>query len=163
MKMPENRPVGLCAVFAAALTSPAALTVQRLTTTVVAVAALMMAGSVQAETTASIAIEPEGVVIQGGEAALVFVVVQCTLDPGDELLEGNLSLSQASASGMSGLNPTCDGQPHRALVLVQSSGESFAAGEAFASAFLLFLDPDTGTTVQAQASSAITLRGRPPA
>jgi hypothetical protein len=129
----------------------------------VAVVALMIAGSVRAQTSASITIEPQGVVIQGGESALVFVVVQCTLDPGDELLEGNLSLSQGAAFGMSGLNPTCDGAPHRTIVRVRSFGQNFAVGEAFASAFLLFLDPDTGMTVQAQASRTITLRGGPPA
>jgi hypothetical protein len=124
-------------------------------------AALFAAQSANAQTSATIAIEPEGVLVEGGRAALVFVVVDCTLAPGDELLEGFVSLSQQTGAGMSGLNPRCDGKPRRMVVRVPAVGGSFHAGDAFASAFLLFLDPDTGTTVQAQASRTITLRGAP--
>jgi hypothetical protein len=127
----------------------------------VSVLVLLAVGGANAQTAATIAIEPEGVIAAGGEAALVFVVVECTLDPGDELLEGFLSLSQQAASGMAGLNPRCDGKPRRNVVRVQALGGNFQPGEAFASAFLLFLvDPETGATVQAQDSRTITLRGR---
>jgi hypothetical protein len=121
---------------------------------------LLIAGTAQAQTAATVAIAPEGAVIRGGEAALVFVVVECSVDPGDELLEGFVSLSQEAAFGVGGLTPRCDGNPHRSAVRVQSFDGSFQSGGAFASAFLLFLvDPETGTTVQAQDSRTITLRG----
>jgi hypothetical protein len=126
-----------------------------------AVFVLLVAGSAQAQTAATVTVQPEGIIVGGGDAALVFVVVECTLDPGDELLEGFVTLSQEFASGMGGLNPTCDGKPHRNVVRVHAFDATFQRGEAFASAFLLFLDPDTGETVQAQDSRAITLRGPP--
>jgi hypothetical protein len=125
----------------------------------VSVLALLVAAGVKAQTTATATIQPDGVIIDGGGAALVFVVVECTLDPGDELLEGFVSLSQEATSGMGGLNPTCDGKPHRNVVRVQALDGNFHSGDAFASAFLLFLDPETGATVQAQDSRTITLRG----
>jgi hypothetical protein len=93
---------------------------------------------------------------------MVFLVVECTLGPGDEILEGFVSLSQQAASGMGGLNPKCDGKTRRMIVRVSALGSSFHPGEALASAFLLLLDPDTGTTVQAQSSRTITLRGSKP-
>lgn len=123
--------------------------------------ALFLAGSAHAQTAATIAIQPEGVIVGGGDEALVFVIVECTLDPGDELLEGHVTLGQEFASGFGSLNPTCDGKPHRNVVHVRTFDATFENGEAFASAFLLFLDPVTGETVQAQDSRAITLRGRP--
>jgi hypothetical protein len=123
--------------------------------------ALFVAGSAQAQTAATVTVQPEGVIVGGGDEALVFVIVECTLDPGDELLEGHVTLGQEFASGFGSLNPTCDGKPHRNLVRVRTFDATFQNGEAFASAFLLFLDPVTGETVQAQDSRTITLRGRP--
>jgi hypothetical protein len=123
------------------------------------IVALLIVGSANAQTAATISIEPDGVIVGGGAGALVFLVVECTLDPGDELLEGFVSLSQQSAAGMGALNPRCDGKARRTTVRVAASGGSFQPGGAFASAFLLFLDPETGTTFQAQSSRAITLRG----
>lgn len=127
----------------------------------VSVLALLGAAGVKAQTTATATIEPEGVIVDGGGAALVFIVVECTLDPGDQLLEGFVTLSQDATSGMGSLNPRCDGKPHRDVVRVQALGGNFRSGDAFASAFLLFLDPETGSTVQAQDSRTITLRGPP--
>jgi hypothetical protein len=123
--------------------------------------AMLAAGSAQAQIAAAITVQPEGVIVGGGDEALVFVNVECTLDPGDELLEGLLTLSQESASGFGSLNPNCDGKPHRNVVRVRTFDGSFQPGDAFASAFLLFLDPTTGETVQAQDSRTIGLRGRP--
>jgi hypothetical protein len=120
---------------------------------------LVLSGTAGAQTTATVAIEPEGVVIEGGRSTLVFVVVQCTLAPGDELLEGLATVSQEQASGFGSLNPRCDGKPHRNVVRVRPDAGLFQPGEAFASAFLLFLDPETGTTVTAQDARTITLRG----
>jgi hypothetical protein len=121
---------------------------------------LLMAGSAQAQTAATVTVQPEGVIAGAGDEALVFVIVECTLDPGDELLEGHVTLSQEFASGFGALNPTCDGKPHRNVVRVRAFDATFQRGDAFASAFLLFLDPETGQTVQAQGSGTITLRGR---
>jgi hypothetical protein len=128
----------------------------------VLIVALFVAGPASAQSTATISIEPEGVVVEGGGASLVFLVVECTLGSGDEVLEGFVSLSQQTASGMGGLNPRCDGKARRMIVRVSALGGRFQSGEAFASAFLLFLDPETGTTVQAQSSRTITLRGPNP-
>jgi hypothetical protein len=120
--------------------------------------ALLVASPAQAATTATVTIEPNGVVVGGGQAALVFVTVECTLDPDAELLEGFVTVSQEAVFAQGALNPKCDGKPHRNVVRVQALGGEFQAGEAFASAFLLFLvDPETGETVQAQDARVIAL------
>lgn len=121
--------------------------------------ALALPGSAAAQTTATAAVKSKGTIIDGGSSVLVTVVVRCTLGPGDSLLEGNVSASQDDAFGFGSLNPICDGKSHRNIVQVHTSAGLFDPGEAFASAFLLFLDPETGTTTTAQDSRTITLRG----
>ena len=119
---------------------------------------LGLAGSASAAT-ASVNIREDAVAIEGGRAVLVFVEVQCSLDPGEVLLEGNVSVSQDDASGMAGLNPVCDGRERVYPIRVRTFGGTFEAGDAFASAFLLFLN-EQGTT-QASDSTVITIRGAP--
>jgi hypothetical protein len=121
---------------------------------------LGIAGSASAAT-ASVNIREHAVAIEGGRAVLVFVEVECSLDPGEVLLEGNVSASQDDASGMAGLNPVCDGRERVYPVRVPTFGGNFEAGQAFASAFLLFLNPETQQTTQASDSTAITIRGAP--
>jgi hypothetical protein len=91
--------------------------------------------------------------------ALTAVSVRCTLGPGDQLLEGLVSVSQEQAFGSSSLNPTCDGKRDRIDVQLPTMGQLFEPGAASASAFLLFLDPESGMTVSAQDSRTIKLHG----
>jgi hypothetical protein len=134
----------------------------RLPAVLIAALALLVANPAQAETTATVTIEPKGLIVGGGQTALVFVTVECTLDPGGELLEGFVTVSQETVFAQGALNPKCDGKPHLNVVRAQGFDREFQAGDAFASAFLLFLvDPETGETVQAQDARVITLSGSP--
>jgi hypothetical protein len=131
--------------------------------TVLALAAalsLALVGSASAAT-ASVDIRENAVVIEGGRAVLVFVEVECALDPGETLLEGNLSVSQDDAFGMAGLNPVCNGRKRVYPIRVTTFDGTFEAGEAFASAFLLFLNPETQETTSAGDFTVITIRGVP--
>jgi hypothetical protein len=119
--------------------------------------ALALVGSATGAT-ASVDIREHAVAVQGGQAVLVFVEVECTLSPGEELLEGNISVSQNDASGLAGLNPVCNGQRRVYPIRVTSFGGTFESGEAFASAFLLFINTATQQTTQASDSTVITIR-----
>jgi hypothetical protein len=125
---------------------------------VVATLSLGLVGSANAAT-ASVNIREHAVAIEGGRAVLLFVEVECSLDPSDVLLEGNVSVSQDDASGMAALNPVCDGRERVYPIRVPTFGGNFEAGEAFASAFLLFLNAETQRTTQASDSAVITVRG----
>ena len=122
-------------------------------------AALLASATAAVGATGAIDIREEAVAIQGGSSVLVFVETECTLAENEVVLEGNISVSQEEASGLSGLNPICDGQRHILPVRVETSSGTFDRGEAFASAFLLFLDTVTGQTSQLQTSETITIRG----
>lgn len=111
--------------------------------------------------TASVDIREDAVAVQGGTAVLLFVEVECSLEAGEVLLEGNVSVSQDDASGMAGLNPVCNGRKRLYVVRVKTFGGTFEAGEASASAFLLFLNQATQTTTQVSVSTTITIRGAP--
>jgi hypothetical protein len=108
--------------------------------------------------TGTVEVRESAVSIEGGRSVLVFVEVQCSLEPGEELLEGNVSVSQDDASGLAGLDPTCNGRPRVYPVRVTSFGGTFESGDAFASAFLLFLDPATGRTTSLSDSTIVTIR-----
>ena len=127
---------------------------------IVAALSLGLVGSASAAT-ASVNIREHAVAIEGGRAVLLFVEVQCSLDPNDVLLEGNVSVSQDDASGMGRLNPVCDGRERVYPIRVTTFGGNFEAGQAFASAFLLFLNAQTQRTTQASDSTVITIRGAP--
>jgi hypothetical protein len=118
----------------------------------------LVAGAAGAAT-ATLEIGETANLIHGGQAVLVFVEVECSLDPGEVLLEGNLSVSQDDASGLEGLTPVCDGRRRLYPIRVTSFGGEFDAGEAFASAFLLFLNEQTQQTTSASASRVIQVRG----
>ena len=118
---------------------------------------LAVVGSAAAAT-ATVDIQENAVATRGGQSVLVFVAVECTLEPGEELLEGNISVSQDDAFGLAGLNPVCDGRRRLYPIRVTSFGGAFESGEAFASAFLLFINVDTQETTQASDSTVITIR-----
>jgi len=118
--------------------------------------ALALPSVASGQTTASLHIKPKATLTADG-TALVTVDVRCTLDPGEQLLEGLVSVGQDQASGFGALNPVCDGTRERIVVEVVSSGSPFVPGRASASAFLLFLDPESGTTVSAQDARTIRL------
>jgi hypothetical protein len=118
---------------------------------------LAVAGSA-AGATATVDILENAVATRGGQSALVFVAIECTLAPGEEILEGNISVSQDDAFGLAGLNPVCDGRRRVYPIRVTSFGGTFESGQAFASAFLLFLNADTQETTQASDSTVITIR-----
>jgi hypothetical protein len=106
----------------------------------------------------SIEIAPTAKLVGGGESVLAKVTVVC--EEGREVLEAHLRISQDEqrVSGESGLGTLrCDGRPHRYTVRVTPLEGAFHEGEATASAFVLLLDPTTGTTEQAQDSRTITI------
>ena len=97
--------------------------------------------------------------LQSDGSARVFVLVRC--DPFGQVLEANVSLSQNDGfvSGMGGLGPVvCDRRWHVATSVVRPFDGRFTRGRAFASAFVLLLDPATGTTRQGQDSRTVQLR-----
>jgi hypothetical protein len=108
--------------------------------------------------TATVDVLENAVATRGGQSVLVFVAVECMLAPGEQLLEGNISASQDDAFGLAGLNPVCDGRRRVYPIRVTSFGGTFESGEAFASAFLLFINTDTQETTQASDSTVITIR-----
>ena len=118
---------------------------------------LCLVGAASAAT-ASVDIREEAVAIQGGKSVLVFVEVACSLEPGEELLEGHVTVSQDEAFGRAGLNPVCNGRGHVYPVRVTTFDGTFESGDAFASAFLLFLDTETGSTTSAGDFTVITIR-----
>ena len=100
--------------------------------------------------------------IEDGDAVLARVAVSCP--EGTEVLEAHLRISQDEQT-VSGEAPIfgiiCDGRTRTRVVRVSPLEGQFHAGEAFASAFLLVIDPDTGQTQQAQDAKTVLVRGRP--
>lgn len=118
---------------------------------------LALVGSAAAAT-ASIDIRETGVALGGGETALVFVEVECATEPGEELLEGHVTVSQDDAAGMAGLNPICNGRSRVYPIRVNTFGGAFESGDAFVSAFLIFINPATQETTSFGDSTVVTLR-----
>jgi hypothetical protein len=95
--------------------------------------------------------------------ASVSVVVRLTVicDPGREVLEGHLRVSQDDQriSGTAPINRIpCDDRAHTVKVRVTPLEGAFHEGEAFASAFILRLDPATGETEQGQDARTIAVK-----
>jgi hypothetical protein len=121
------------------------------------VASLLMAASAQAAVTVSIG--PDAKRIKGGRAVNAVVTVTC--DPGFEVLEAHLTVSQdnQTITGTGGLGAVqCDGTPHTHHVVVNAQEGRYHRGEAFASAFVLVIDPNTNETQQGQATATINVR-----
>jgi hypothetical protein len=119
---------------------------------------LAWAGSAQAQAAVAVAIEPKARLVGNGAVRAV-VVASC--DPGRQVLEGHLSVTQDDQAifGQTGIPVRCDGKSHKHRVTVTPLEGAFHAGDAFASAFVLICaDPTCGTTEQGQDARAITVR-----
>jgi hypothetical protein len=118
---------------------------------------LALALAAPAQAAVSVSVAPTARIVDSGAAAIARVTVTC--DRGDQPLEGQLTLSQddQTISGLGGIPVRCDGRPHKARVRVNAQQGLFHPGDAFASAFVLVLNPD-GTTEQGQATGTVTLR-----
>ena len=119
---------------------------------------LIWAGSIPAQAAPVVSIQPDAKLVSGG-AVRVVVVASC--DPGDQVLEAHLSVSQdnQTISGQTGIPVRCDGKSRRYRVTVSPLEGTFHTGDAFASAFVLTCaDPTCATTEQGQSSGTITVR-----
>lgn len=124
----------------------------------VAAFGLVWAGSVSAQAAVAVSIEPRAKLVADG-AVRVVVVVSC--DPGDQVLEAHLSVSQddQTVSGQAGIPVRCNGRSRQYRVTVAPLEGAFHEGDAFASAFVLTCaDPACGTTEQGQDARTITVR-----
>jgi hypothetical protein len=105
----------------------------------------------------SVKLKRQATLVDQGQAVVVDVPAAC--GAGFEVLEGFVSVNQEGvASEFEFFTPVCDGKKHRFQVRVRAfEGSAFRTGDAFASAFVLVLDPGTGETVQAQDSRRIRI------
>ena len=96
--------------------------------------------------------------IVGGSAVLVRVAGICS--SGTEVLEAFVTVSQEGVSSDMGFFPLiCDGAPHAFTARITAFDGTFSPGDAFASAYALITDPDTGQTDDGAHSRTITLFG----
>jgi hypothetical protein len=117
----------------------------------------LLIGVAPAGAATSVTIHPKAKRVEGGAAVVVRLTVTC--DPGLETLEAHVSVSQDEAFGMAGIpGPNCDGRPHSHRVRVGNFGGTYDKGEAFASAFILRIDPATSQTEQGQDSRTVRVR-----
>jgi hypothetical protein len=105
----------------------------------------------------SVKLKRQATLVDQGQAVVVDVQAAC--DAGLEVLEAFVSVSQEGvASDFGFFTPVCDGKKHRFQVRVRAfEGSGFRTGDAFASAFVLVQDPETGETAQAQDSRRIRI------
>ncbi len=97
-----------------------------------------------------------GKIVDGGTAVVVRVAGICS--SGADVLEAFVTVSQEGASSNMGFFPlTCDGAPHGYTARITAFDGTFSPGEAFASAYGLIIDPDTGQTDDGGHSRTITL------
>jgi hypothetical protein len=96
----------------------------------------------------SVQVRPTAQVIEGGAALLVTVKVAC--EPGFEVREAHVFAQQGATSNFGGIPVVCDGEGRVHEVRVSALDGQFGSGKASVSAFVLLLDPATGTTVQGQ-------------
>jgi hypothetical protein len=134
----------------------------------VTLAAAMMAmflpaGVADAQETEAVSVQvgPTAQVIAGGQALLVTVEVSC--EPGLEMLEAHVSAQLGITFGQAGIGSViCDGRPRKYKVRINAPDERFSSGEAYVSAFVLLLDPQTGTTKQGQDAGIVSVVGSRP-
>ena len=126
-----------------------------------AVAIILPAGAASAQGTGGVSVQvgTTAQAIAGGQALLVTVEVAC--EPGWQVLEANVSATQGATSSLAGIGGVvCDGKPHVHKVRVNAlDGGQFSRGEAYVSAFVLLLDPATGSTVQGQNARTVSVVG----
>jgi hypothetical protein len=130
----------------------------RLVAIVIAVAVATSVGATPADATTTVTIDSQAKLVADGS---VIARVTVTCDPGREVLEAHLTISQDDQriSGTSGISRIrCDNRPHKVKVRVTPLEGSFHVGDGFASAFILRYDPNTGETEQGQDSRSITVR-----
>ena len=97
-----------------------------------------------------------GKIVDGGSAVLVRVAGICS--SGTEVLEAFVTVSQEGVSSDMGSFPLiCDGAPHAFTARITALDSTFSPGDAFASAYALIIDPDTGQTDDGAHSRTITL------
>jgi hypothetical protein len=124
----------------------------------VAALGLVWAASVPAQAAVAVSIESEAKLLANGAVGAV-VVASC--DPGDQVLEAQVSVSQNNRvlSGQAGIPVRCDGKSRKYRVMVGPFLGAFHAGGAFASAFVLTCaDPTCRTTDQSHDTRTITVR-----
>src|SRR5688572_27138743 len=96
----------------------------------------------------SVKLKRQATLVDQGQAAVVDVQAAC--DAGLEVLEAFVSVSvsqEGVASDFGFFTPVCDGKKHRFQVRVRAfEGSAFRTGDAFASAFVLVQDTETGET-----------------
>ena len=122
--------------------------------TVIAGVALTLAAAAQAAV--SVKLGPTGKLDRG--AVVVRVQVACSADK--EVLEANVSVSQddGAVSEMGAIaGIVCDGKRRWYEATVTPFDGAFHRGRAFASAFVLLIDPDTEETEQDQDARRIVI------
>ena len=106
----------------------------------------------------SVKLKQQATLIEQGQAVVVNLRAAC--DQGLEVLEAHVTVSQQGvASDFGRFTPVCNGKKQRFQVLVRAfEGSAFRSGKAFASAFILVQDSETGETAQAQDSRRVRIR-----
>jgi hypothetical protein len=129
-------------------------------TVAVMLAMILGAGAAGAQEPEAVSVQlgPTAQAIAGGQALLVTVEVAC--EPGFEVLEAHVFAQQGATSNFAGIGSVvCDGNSHVHKVRVSALDGHFSSGEANVSAFVLLLDPATGTTVQGQDARTVRVVG----
>jgi hypothetical protein len=129
----------------------------RVATLVAGLVAASMLGAFPVQATTTVSIEPEAKLVRGSVVARLTI----TCDSGRDVLEAHITISQDDqrTSGTAGISRIrCDDRPHTVRVRVTPVEGAFHEGDAFASAFISRLDPNTGTTEQGQDARTITVR-----
>jgi hypothetical protein len=129
----------------------------RVATLVAGLVATSMLGAFPVQATTTVSIEPEAKLVRGSVVARLTI----TCDSGRNVLEAHITISQDDQriSGTAGISRIrCDDRPHTVRVRVTPLEGAFHEGDAFASAFISRLDPNTGTTEQGQDAQTITVR-----
>jgi hypothetical protein len=93
-------------------------------------------------------------ILNGGAAVSVTIKARC--EPGWDVLEAFLFVSQDAAFVETGFGLPCDGRWHRTVVRGVSLDAPFVEGEASFSAFLLVID-GAENTAQAQDTAVLRL------
>jgi hypothetical protein len=129
----------------------------RLLVALAVVVALGLAVAAVAYAAVVVSIERNATLVGNGEAVQVRVDVSC--DPGLEVLEANISVSQRNTTGFGGIpGVVCDGTTHTLTATVSAQDGTYRRGRASASAFVLVIDPNTQQTQSGQASATIKPR-----
>jgi hypothetical protein len=127
-------------------------------TVALVVALILVGGAASAQKPAAVSVQvgPTAQAIDGGQTLLVTVEVAC--EPGLQVLEANVSATQGATTNLVGFGGVdCDGNPAVHTVSVAApDGQLFSRGKASVSAFVLLLDPQTGT-VQGQDSRKVNV------